>query len=147
MQIKKKIFKIIPEYSQPIKIAKRIYSRLLFLKSLLFKEDPCASEKAIAKFIAEQKKNSKPFLQISREGDELSYLKSIENLLNFAGAPDIIFRADGERTKKFGYHPVEIMWLLQSYGYSFFVLNKEGQAVPRPPRTYEGDIIAVKEKI
>lgn len=139
MSVKNKIFKIIPGYTPPAKIVKWIYGQLLFLKSALFKEDPKASDKLIAEFILEQARVGNVFLNVNFDGNELPP--------GFENAPYIIYKADSERTKKFGYHPVEIMWMLEARGYFLSVLDKSGNVVERKSKEYEGNIIATKEKL
>ena len=52
----------------------------------------------------------------------------------------------GTLTRGFGYHPVEILWFLESCGYTLFVLNSETGEISELKADYQYDsmVIAVK---
>lgn len=146
-RLKAIIYKVIPEYNFLIVAIKKVYSRLLFLKSLLFKKDADAENKISARFVADQIKNNKVFLSIDFAQKDLAWLTSMQNILSQPNAPLIFYRVSEQDTEKFNYHPAEIMWQLADWGYSFFVLDKSGKIAPRQPRQYQGHIIASKQPL
>lgn len=85
-------------------------------------------------------------MKVDVEGAELMVLRGGKNLLEREDAPLILYEGYSWCTKGFDYHPVEIMWLLQDYGYSLFVLDSEsGKVVPRKSsHGYDAMIVAIK---
>ena len=83
-------------------------------------------------------------LRVNAKGKELKLFESMKDALVSPDSPVIIYKTSSAYTGKFGYHPVEILWLLQDYGYSFFIPDAEGNIIVRPDREYEGFIIAKK---
>lgn len=84
-------------------------------------------------------------MKIDIKGAELLLFQGAKNLLFRSDAPIIFYESSSQLTERFGYHPIEIMWLLQDFGYLFFVLDgKTSRIAPRQLRKYEGNIIAIK---
>jgi hypothetical protein len=71
--------------------------------------------------------------------------RGARNLLERSDAPLILYEC-GPLTGGFGYHPVEILWFLESCGYTFFVLNGETDEISEltPDFQYDSMVIAVK---
>jgi len=85
-------------------------------------------------------------MKVDIEGAELMLFRGARELLERADAPLILYEGFGFLTRGFGYHPVEILWLLESCGYSLFTLNSETGAISelQPGYNYDSMIIAVK---
>lgn len=84
-------------------------------------------------------------IKVDADGREMEFFRNAEKLFFSANAPIILYNSSENNTKKFNYHPVEIMWFLQGFGYSFFVLDaKSGKIIPRRPIEYNGEIVAIK---
>jgi len=85
-------------------------------------------------------------MKVDVEGAELMVLRGGRNLLERRDAPLILYEGYSWCTRGFNYHPVEIMWLLQDYGYSLFVLDSEsGQvAYRKPEHGYDAMVVAIK---
>ncbi|MHB8499882.1 MAG: FkbM family methyltransferase [Candidatus Acidiferrales bacterium] len=85
-------------------------------------------------------------IKVDAEGAELRVLKGARKLLERTDAPLILYGGYSRCTAHFHYHPVEIMWLLEEYGYELFVLDPESRLVRRrtPGETYDAKIVAVK---
>ncbi len=94
-----------------------------------------------------QKANIKKidFLRANAGADTYCLFENMKEVLLSPNAPVIMYKISGKKTGKLGYHPVEILWLLQSFGYDFFVPDSVGNIISRPLREYEGLIVAVKE--
>lgn len=80
------------------------------------------------------------------EGAELMMFRGAKNLLQRPDAPMILYEGFGLLTRGFGYHPVEILWLLESYGFTLLLLNSDtGRiSVLKPDYQYDSMVIAVK---
>jgi len=85
-------------------------------------------------------------MKVDIEGAELMLFRGARELLSRADAPLILYGGFGFLTRGFGYHPVEILWLLKSCGYSLFTLNSETGAIAALTSDYNYDtmIVAVK---
>lgn len=85
-------------------------------------------------------------MKVDAEGAELAIFEGGSGLLQRPDAPVILYEAFSFITRGFGYHPVEIYWLLDRYGFACFTLNPEtGKlAVPPASRAYDSMILAVK---
>jgi len=102
-------------------------------------------------FLADQGIDRVDVMKVDLEGAELLAFRGGERLLRRPDAPVILYESHGILTKGFGYHTVEIMWLLQDCGYKLFRGPRQ-----RPPQqdgdrclhlvdsTYEGMIVAAK---
>lgn len=85
-------------------------------------------------------------MKVDIEGAELMLFRGARNLLERPDAPLVLYEGFGFLTRGFGYHPVEILWLLESYGYTLFLLNDETGAISAltPDYQYDSMVIAVK---
>jgi FkbM family methyltransferase len=85
-------------------------------------------------------------MKVDVEGAELLVFRGGIKLLQRRDAPLILYESYCFCTKGFNYHPVEIMWLLEQCGYSFFVLDgKINKIIPRQPEHgYDVMLVAVK---
>jgi FkbM family methyltransferase len=85
-------------------------------------------------------------MKVNMQGAELMLFRGARELLERADAPLILYEGFGSLTRGFGYHPVEILWFLESCGYSLFVLNSDTGAISVLKADYQYDsmVIAVK---
>ena len=85
-------------------------------------------------------------MKVDIEGAELMMFRGARNLLMRADAPVILYEGFGSLTRGFGYHPVEILWLLESCGYALFLLNSETGEISelKPDYRYDSMVIAAK---
>ena len=85
-------------------------------------------------------------MKVDIEGAELMMFRGARDLLARADAPLILYEGFGALTRGFGYHPVEILWFLESCGYSLFVLNSESGEISelKPDYRYDSMVIAAK---
>jgi FkbM family methyltransferase len=85
-------------------------------------------------------------MNVDAEGAELSIFEGASSLLQRPDAPMILYEAFSFLTRGFDYHPVEIFWLLERLGFSFFTLNSDSGklVVPEASRAYDSIILAVK---
>ncbi|HXP79478.1 MAG TPA: FkbM family methyltransferase [Verrucomicrobiae bacterium] len=85
-------------------------------------------------------------MKVDIEGAELMMFRGARELLDRADAPIILYEGFGFLTRGFGYHPVEILWFLESCGYSLFALNSETGEISELKADYKYDsmVIAVK---
>jgi len=85
-------------------------------------------------------------MKVDIEGAELMMFRGARNLLARADAPLILYEGFGFLTRGFGYHPVEILWFLETCGYILFLLNSETGEVSelKPDYQYDSMVIAVK---
>jgi hypothetical protein len=70
-------------------------------------------------------------LKVDAAGRELFVLRDAASLLERPDAPVVLY-GNADLTSNFGYHPVETMWLLQRYGYRFFMVGASGRITPLP---------------
>lgn len=85
-------------------------------------------------------------IKVDAEGAERFVFEGAGALLQRPDAPLVLYDAFSSLTRRYDYHPVEIFWLLDHHGFSFFTLDPDsGQlAVPRASRAYDSTILAVK---
>jgi len=85
-------------------------------------------------------------MKVDIEGAELMMFRGAGDLLQRPDAPTILYEGFGFLTRGFGYHPVEILWFLESCGYSLFLLNSETGEISelKPDYQYDSMVIAVK---
>jgi FkbM family methyltransferase len=85
-------------------------------------------------------------MKVDIEGAELMLFRGARNLLERKDAPLILYEGFGFLTRGFGYHPVEILWFLESCGYTLLLLNGEtgGISELKPDYQYDSMVIAVK---
>jgi hypothetical protein len=74
------------------------------------------------------------------------FFRGARDLLERADAPLILYEGFGFLTRGFGYHPVEILWFLESCGYTLLLLNSETGEISdlKPDYQYDSMVIAVK---
>jgi FkbM family methyltransferase len=84
-------------------------------------------------------------MKVDIEGAELMMFHGARDLLKRVDAPLILYEC-GFLTKGFGYHPVEILWFLESCGYTFLLLNSETGEISdlKPDYEFDSMVIAVK---
>jgi hypothetical protein len=75
---------------------------------------------------------------------QLDALRGAVQQMASKNAPHIIVECSVNDSAKHGYHPVEIFWLLEKYGYVVRLLAADGLLGPRPDRAYNGTVIASK---
>ncbi|MCJ7634361.1 FkbM family methyltransferase [Candidatus Bathyarchaeota archaeon] len=63
------------------------------------------------------------FMKVDVEGAELQVFGGAREILSEPDAPIILYESQLQSTKGFGYHPVEILKLLDSYGYMTYLLD------------------------
>jgi len=97
-------------------------------------------------FLTEHAISKVDVVKLDVDGEELIVLQGARNLLAREDAPLILYESSSVKTKKFNYHPVEIIWLLDEYDYSIFVLGFRGRkgVFRRLDRVYEGVFVAVR---
>jgi FkbM family methyltransferase len=85
-------------------------------------------------------------MKIDIEGAELMLFRGARELLRREDAPLIIYEGFGFLTRGFGYHPVEILWLLESYGFTLLLLDGDTGNILALDANYQYDsmVIAVK---
>jgi FkbM family methyltransferase len=85
-------------------------------------------------------------LKVDIEGAELMLFRGARDLLERADAPLILYEGFGFLTRGFSYHPVEILWFLESCGYTLYVLNSDTGEISelKPDYEYDSMVIGVK---
>jgi len=101
---------------------------------------------ALDVFIKEHNVPRVDVMKVDIEGAELMMFRGARNLLERPDAPLILYEGFGFLSRGFGYHPVEILWLLESCGYTLLLLNSETAAISNLKSDYQYDsmVIAVK---
>jgi FkbM family methyltransferase len=88
-------------------------------------------------------------IKVDVEGGELALFQGGSELLRSDQAPLILYEGFSFCTKGFGYHPVELAWLLESWGYRTFSLESRTGTV-RPLRArkgqYDSMVVAAKPR-
>lgn len=84
--------------------------------------------------------------KVDVEGAERLVFRGGHKLLSRSDAPLILYEGYGWCTAGFHYHPVELMWQLEEFGYELFVLDSESSRVRRriPGESYDAMVVAVK---
>lgn len=85
-------------------------------------------------------------MNVDIEGGELMLFRGARELLTRPDAPVILYEGFGFLTRGFGYHPVEILWFLESCGYTLFLLNSQTGQISelKPDYQYDAMVIAAK---
>jgi FkbM family methyltransferase len=85
-------------------------------------------------------------MKVDVEGAELLVFRGARGLLARADAPLILYEGYSWCTAGFHYHPVEIMWLLETFGYEILVLDAASGRVRQriPGESYDHMVVAVK---
>jgi FkbM family methyltransferase len=101
---------------------------------------------SVGDFIQEHNIARVDVMRIDAGGSELMALRRTMRLLERPDAPLILYGGFGSLTRGFGYHPVESLWLLESLGYNFFLLDSETGKVCELKMDYQYDsmVIAIK---
>jgi FkbM family methyltransferase len=86
-------------------------------------------------------------MKVDVEGAERLVLRGGRKLLKRPDAPLILYEGYSWCTASFHYHPVELMWQLEEFGYELFVLDPESGAVRRrtPGESFDAMVVAVKK--
>ena len=81
------------------------------------------------------------------EGAELLVFRGGRKLLERPDAPLLLYEGYSWCTAGFHYHPVELMWQLERFGYELFVLDAESARVRRrtPGESYDAMVVAAKK--
>jgi FkbM family methyltransferase len=97
-------------------------------------------------FLKEHKIARVDVMKIDVQGAELRVLRGAQKLLERDDAPVLVYEGYGHTTRGFGYHPVEILWFLESCGYSFLSLNDLTGEISelKPDYQYDSTVIAAK---
>jgi FkbM family methyltransferase len=97
-------------------------------------------------FIKDHKVPRIDVMKVDIEGAELMLFRGARDLFQRADAPLILYEGFGSLTRGFGYHPVEILWFLESCGYTLLLLNSETGEISelKPDYQYDSMVIAVK---
>lgn len=98
-------------------------------------------------FVANEKIERVDVLKVDVEGAELLVFRGGRNLLSRCDAPLILYEGYSWCTAGFHYHPVEIMWQLEEFGYELFVLDQQSGRVRRRSagEGYDAMVIAAKK--
>lgn len=83
-------------------------------------------------------------IKIDVEGAELLVFQGASEILAADDAPVILFECYPDNAVPFGYHPAEILWLLEGHGYEIALLLDDGSLCPRSAGTYHGSMVAAK---
>lgn len=97
-------------------------------------------------FIVEHDIPRVELMKVDVEGAELLVFRGARGLLARANAPLILYEGYSWCTTGFHYHPVEIMWLLETFGYEIFVLDAASGRVRQrnPGESYDHMVVAIK---
>jgi FkbM family methyltransferase len=97
-------------------------------------------------FTAEHQIPRVDVMKVDIEGAELMLFRGARELLQRADAPVILYEGFGFLTRGFGYHPVEILWLLESCGFTLLLLDGDTGKISALDSGYQYDsmVIAVK---
>jgi FkbM family methyltransferase len=85
-------------------------------------------------------------MKVDIAGAELMMFRGARRLLERVDAPAIMYEGLGSHTRGFGYHPVEILWFLESCGYTLFSLSSDTGAVAELRPDYQYDLIVIAAK-
>jgi len=96
-------------------------------------------------FVATNRIERVDVMKVDVEGAELSVFNGARGLLSRQDGPLILYESYGWCTAQFGYHPVEIIWLLREYGYELFTINRRDTSLcHRSAHTYDAIFVAMK---
>lgn len=96
-------------------------------------------------FVSGQNIQRIDFMRIDVDGAERLVFQGAKTLLMGRDAPMLFFENDGKHTRRFGYHPVENLWLLKRRGYKLFVLDQSNRVLTREAcHGYDARIFAAK---
>jgi FkbM family methyltransferase len=85
-------------------------------------------------------------MKVDVEGAELLVFRGGRKLLARPDAPLILYEGYGWCTAGFHYHPVELMWQLEEFGYELFILEPDSGCLHQrtPGECYNAMVAAVK---
>jgi FkbM family methyltransferase len=97
-------------------------------------------------FVAHENLPRVDVMKVDVEGAELQVFQGGSQLLKRPDAPLILYEGYSWCTAAFRYHPVELIWLLESFGYEIFILDSCSGRVRRrsPGEGYDAMFVAVK---
>ncbi|HKV25369.1 MAG TPA: FkbM family methyltransferase [Candidatus Acidoferrum sp.] len=97
-------------------------------------------------FVARERIPRVDVMKVGVEGAELLVFRGGRKLLAGPDAPLILYAGYGCSTAEFHYHPVELMWQLEEFGYEFFILHPDLGCLRRrmPGQCYDAMVAAVK---
>lgn len=101
----------------------------------------------VDEFIAKEHIARVDVMRVDADGGEMCVLNGARKLLERADAPVILCRGDSQRTAAYQYHPVELMWQLETFGYELFNLEPDSARVRRrePAHGYDAILVAAKK--
>jgi len=121
-------------------------------------EDPSHSEAEVVRrelvqtitlddFVAREHIARVDVMKVDVEGAELLVFRGGRKLLERPDAPLILYEGYSWCTAGFHYHPVELMWQLEEFGYELLVLDPESGSVRHrtPGESYDAMMVAVKK--
>lgn len=100
----------------------------------------------VGAFMKEHKVPCVDVMKVDIEGAELMMFRGARDLLKREDAPLILYEGFGFLSRGFGYHPVEILWFLESCGYTLFLLNSETGVISQLSPNYEYDSMVIAAK-
>ncbi|MGB2622495.1 MAG: FkbM family methyltransferase [Candidatus Acidiferrum sp.] len=97
-------------------------------------------------FVAQERIARVDVMKVDVEGAELLVFRGGRNLLARPDAPLILYEGYSWCTAGFHYHPVELMWQLEEFGYDLFILDPQSGHVRRrvPGERYDAMVVAAK---
>jgi FkbM family methyltransferase len=97
-------------------------------------------------FVARENIANVDVMKVDVEGAELRVFRGGRKLLERPDAPLILYEGYSWCSAGFHYHPVELMWLLEEFGYELFILDPESGDVRqrKTGESYDAMIVAVK---
>jgi FkbM family methyltransferase len=102
---------------------------------------------ALDGFLAEHPLPPVDFIKLDAEGAELDILKGAAMLLGSRPRPVIQCELEEVRTRPWGYHPGEVVALLDTMGYRWFQSQARGVLTPLDAKTdVDGNFFAVPEE-
>jgi FkbM family methyltransferase len=100
----------------------------------------------VDEFLANRNIARVDLMKVDVEGAELLVFRGARNLLERQDAPVILYEGYSWCTAGFHYHPVELMWQLEAFGFELFVLDQQSGRVRLrvPGESYEAMMVAAK---
>jgi len=98
-------------------------------------------------FVARENVSRVDVMRVEGQGAELLVFRGGGKLLARMDAPLILYEGDSQCTAGFHYHPVELLWQLEAFGYELFILDDATSSVRRrkPAEGYDATVVAVKQ--
>jgi len=97
-------------------------------------------------FVARENIARVDVMKVDVEGAELKVFRGGRKLLERPDAPLILYEGYSWCTAGFHYHPVELMWQLEEFGYELFILDPESGGVRqrKSGESYDAMVAAAK---